>query len=247
MHLLLIGCEVIVRELSSALARAAHQVDARYLSKGLHDRGAKAMRLAIQAEIDAADSGPWDAIALGYGLCGNGLEGIIARSKPLVLPRAHDCIGLLMGDRAAFSRHFQVHPGTYYRSAGWVERGAQLEPLARERTGAGYTREALIEKYGPDDGEYLYQELSRYKQNYRRLTYIATGLAVDSAFAERARQEAADRGWSFEIFPGNLRLFEQLLDADWNPADFLVVPPGCRVRASHSDQVIAIEPQVATQ
>ena len=82
-------------------------VDARFLSKGLHDRGARAMRTGLQIAIDEAEAeaGKYDAIALGYGLCGNGLAGLEARSVPLVLPRAHDCITLLMGSRTEFE-HF---------------------------------------------------------------------------------------------------------------------------------------------
>jgi len=128
MRILLIGCEVIIRELCDAVARSPHVVDARFLSKGLHDRGARAMRAGLQAAIDEAeaDAEKYDAIALGYGLCGNGRAGLEARSVPLVLPRPHDCITLLMGSRTEFERYFQDHPGVYYRSTGWVERGADL-------------------------------------------------------------------------------------------------------------------------
>ena len=151
MRILLIGCEVIIRELCDAVARSPHVVDARFLSKGLHDRGARVMRAGLQAAIDEAeaDAQKYDAIALGYGLCGNGLAGLEARSVPLVLPRAHDCITLLMGSRIEFERYFQDHPGVYYRSTGWVERGADLEPLARTQTGMGYTLDALIEHGDP--------------------------------------------------------------------------------------------------
>ncbi len=38
MRILLIGCEVIIRELCDAVTRSPHVVDARFLSKGLHDR-----------------------------------------------------------------------------------------------------------------------------------------------------------------------------------------------------------------
>ena len=99
MRILLIGCEVIIRELCDAVTRSPHVVDARFLSKGLHDLGARAMRAGLQAAIDEAeaDAEKYDAIALGYGLCGNGLAGLEARSVPLVLPRAHDCITPLDG------------------------------------------------------------------------------------------------------------------------------------------------------
>ncbi len=48
-----------------------------------------------------------------------------------------------MGSRIDYEHYFQDHPGVYYRSTGWVERGADLEPLARTQTGMGYTLDAL--------------------------------------------------------------------------------------------------------
>ena len=48
MRILLIGCEVIIRELCDAITRSPHVVDARFLSKGLHDLGAKAMHRAFR-------------------------------------------------------------------------------------------------------------------------------------------------------------------------------------------------------
>lgn len=243
MRLHLIGCEVILRELCAAIARSPHVVDLRFLSKGLHDRGAKAMRVAIQDEIDAidaADPSP-DAIVLGYGLCGNGLAGIEARSIPLVIPRAHDCITLLIGSRQRFQRYFQDHPGVYFRSIGWVERGANLDPLARDRTGAGFTREDLIERYGEENGLYLYDELTRYRHSYRQLTYIETGLEPDTRFQAAARAEASERGWMFETLPGDLDLFHRLLAGDWDERDFLTVPPRCRLVARHDDRIVDLQ------
>jgi hypothetical protein len=69
-----------MRELCDAVVRSPLVIDAQFLSKALHDRGAKAMRLQLQAAIDAAESTPYDAIALGYALCGTGLAGLQARN-----------------------------------------------------------------------------------------------------------------------------------------------------------------------
>ena len=52
MRILLIGCEVLIRELCDAIVRSPHVVDARFLTKGLHDRGARVMREGVQAAID---------------------------------------------------------------------------------------------------------------------------------------------------------------------------------------------------
>lgn len=201
------------------------------------------MRAAIQEEIDDAESleeRP-DAIVLGYGLCGNGLAGLEARTIPLVLPKAHDCITLLMGSRRRFAEYFREHPGVYYRSVGWVERGADLLPLVRESTGYGFTIDALIDRYGEDNGRYLYEELTRYRQSYTGLTFIESGLEPDRRFEDRARAEAADRGWTFEKLPGDLSLFRRLLAGDWDEHDFLIIRPGRRIVASHDERIVSIE------
>ena len=243
MRIRLIGCEVIIRELCDAVTRSPHIVDAQFLSKGLHDLGAQAMRGALQAAIDEVEecAPKYDAIALGYGLCGNGLAGIEARSTALVLPRAHDCITLLFGSRTKFERYFQDHPGVYYRSSGWVERGADLEPLARTQTGMGYTLDALIERYGEDNGRFLYDELTRYRQTYEQLTFIETGIEPDDRFEAQARAEAAEKGWRFEKLKGDLGLFRGLLSGDWDDASYLVVPPGHRIVARPDQGIVAAE------
>lgn len=58
---------------------------------------------------------------IGYGLCGRGTVGVVARDVPLAIPRVHDCIALFLGSDARHREQFAKHPGTYYVSAGWVE------------------------------------------------------------------------------------------------------------------------------
>ena len=76
MRLLLIGCGLLVRELSDAIVRSPHLIDATYLPACLHDTGAKSMRRRLQEQIDAADTSQYDAIVFGYALCGTGLAGL---------------------------------------------------------------------------------------------------------------------------------------------------------------------------
>ena len=243
---MLISCEVLFREMSFAAARSPHQVDIAFLPKGLHDLGGAPMCQRLQQAVDGVDAGRYDAVLLGYALCGNGVAGLTARALPIVIPRAHDCIALLMGGRERYQQYFEQNPGVYYRSTGWLERGEDLrqETLeqARNRTGAGHTLAELIDRYGEDNGRYLFDELTAYQRNYRRLTYIATGLEPDGSFEERARQEAAGRGWEFETLRGDLRLFEHLLSGAWSAEDFLVLPPGSRVKAVYDSRIVVEEP-----
>jgi hypothetical protein len=162
MRLKLISCEVLLREMCDAVARAPHQVDLEFLPKGLHDLGSAEMRQQLQEVVDRTDPALYSVILLGYGLCGNGLAGLRARSIPLILPRAHDCIALLFGSRHRYQQYFEQNPGTYFRSTGWLERGQSLVQLAQQRTGIGSKLEELVAKYGEDNGRYLYDELYRY-------------------------------------------------------------------------------------
>jgi hypothetical protein len=238
---LLIGCEVLLRELADAVARSPHTVDVEFLSKGLHDLGGDHMRATLQAAIDRADPARHDAVLMGYALCGNGLHELEARRVKMVAPRAHDCIALLMGDRRRYDEYFRAHGGVYFRSTGWLERGRDIEQLARA-VGTDFTLEDLIAKYGEDNGRYLYEEFTRYEKVYRQLTFIETGLECDDRFEEQARAEAGEKDWAFEKIRGDLTLFRKLVAGDWNPGDFLVVEPGHRIVATYGEDIIKAEP-----
>ena len=95
-----IGCEIVYREACHLAAVAPGRVDVEFLRKGLHDLETADMAQRIQAAIDAVEAeGGYDAILLGYARCNDGLAGVTARSVPLVIPRAHDCITLFFGSR----------------------------------------------------------------------------------------------------------------------------------------------------
>jgi len=236
----LVGCEVLLRELADAIARSPHTIDVEFLPKGLHDLGGARMRQALQAAVDQADPARHEAVLMGYALCGNGLHGLEARRVTLVAPRAHDCIALLLGSRQRYDTYFHAHEGVYFRSTGWLERGRDIEQLARD-AGTDFTLADLIAKYGDDNGRYLYDELRRYERSYRQLTFIETGLECDGRFEQQARAEAAEKSWQFEKIRGDLGLFRKLVGGEWDPADFLVVEPGGRIVASYDEDIIRAE------
>jgi len=246
MRLKLISCEVLYREMCAVVARSPNEVDVEFLPKGLHDLGGPPMRKRLQDAIDHVDAEHYEAVLLGYALCGNGTAGLTARQLPLVIPRAHDCIALLMGSRERYQDYFEQNRGVYFSSTGWRERGINLEQdtlrVVRNKTGAGHTLEDLIAHYGEDNGRFLFEELNGYQKTYRQLTYIATGLEPDERFEREAKDEAAGKGWEFERVEGDLCLFERLVSGDWNEHDFLIVPPGWRVTATFDTGILDKEP-----
>ena len=92
------------------------------MKQGLHNTP-DALRKELQKAIDEVEGG-YSAILIGYGLCSNGLEGIVARNTKLVIMRGHDCITFLLGSKEHYKKYFERHPGTYWYSPGWLDSGS---------------------------------------------------------------------------------------------------------------------------
>jgi len=243
MRLKAIVCQVLTREIEDVVARSPHSIEVEHVPMGLHDLGI-GMRPYLQQRIDAADDQGYDAILLGYALCGRGAEDLRAGKTRLVLARAHDCIGLLMGGHGAYQAYFEGHPGVYYRSPGWIEYqtpGTTLEPAfasQKNLLGERRTLEELVAQYGEENGKYLFEQFNAFRRTYSGLTYISTGVASDEASRAKARAEAEKEGWAFDEVIGSLALLERLVNGDWDAADFLVVPPGAAIRATLGDGIV---------
>ena len=241
MRLKLITCQVFCRELAAVVQRSCHQVDVETVSKGLHNIGCGAMRERLQQAVDAVASG-YDAILMGYGLCNNGLAGLTARRIPLVVPRAHDCITLLLGSKERYLEYFNQNPGTFFRSTGWIEHEknpSELNQLSIPRKhGMHASFEELVERYGEDNARYLWTELVQHDRHYAQSTFIEMGVEPDDRFELRAREEAERRGWKFEKVQGDLSLLQRFVDGEWNEEEFQIIGPGCQLQARYDERIV---------
>ena len=237
-----IGCAVFARECFQCAAGSRNVVDVRILEQGLHDIGEAKMSSALQREIDAIDPASYDAILLAYGLCNNGVRGLRAR-VPLVVPRAHDCITLLMGSKEEYQRHFQENPGTYYLSVGWIERAKSnlSNPQSTTRAMGMGSYEEYVEKYGEENACYLMETLNNHLRNYSRVAYIDTGIPGTDYHKQTAEEWADEQGWEYSIVRGSTQLIAKMMDGQWDEDEFLVVPPGKTLEPSHDDGVVRLQ------
>lgn len=244
MRLKLITCEIFYREVCAAVARSRNQIDIEFLPKGLHDIGTAGMHDRLRSTLAGVDESVYEAVLFGYGNCNNAVVGLEARTIPLVVPRAHDCITLLLGSKERYLDYFNAHAGVYFKSTGWIERNdsGELRQLSiQKKTGMDMTYDELVAKYGEDNAQFLYEQLGNRTRNYNQLTFIEMGVEPDDRFEQHTRDEAAKKGWTFEKVKGDLSLIQRLVDGDWDNAEFLVVPPGQRVAASYDETIIALE------
>jgi hypothetical protein len=233
LRLHVIACPVFQRELELLAASAKCIVTFRHLDMGLHEGSGENLRAALQSAIDAVPAGQCDAIAIGYGLCNRGVIGLQTRTVPVVIPRAHDCIGMLLGSSQCYLAQLEARPGTYFQSAGWLENSPANDEIRQQNFTFGpnsnVTREKLVEKYGEENADFLLEQFQNFTQHYERLAFIDTPAPEAKKWEAAARGIAEKHGWKFEKLPGDLGWLKRLLDADWSDSEFLKLNPGERV------------------
>ena len=182
-------------------------------------------------------------VVLGYGLCGNGLDGIMAGKHTLLIPKVDDCIAILLGSRQAYIREFTAVPGTIYLSKGWLESGSH--PLKEY--------EEYAEKYGAEEAAWIMDQQYR---NYERLAMVVHSQSDLDKYRPQALEVARyceQWGMRYEEIQGSDRFVRRLLEIieqpDKGDDEFIIVPPGGRIRQEMFWDFQVVEPrkqQVAT-
>lgn len=234
MRLKCLSCEALARAVYLCSARTPHIVDVELFRLGWH-KDPDDLRRRLQHSIDAVQDEDYDAIVMGYGLCGRATAGLVARNIPLVIPRAHDCITLFLGGRGRYKTEFEDNPGTYWYVRDYLERAVSdtlLSLGAETSADAEGLYDQYVEKYGRDNADYLMEVMGAWRENYKRAAYIDMALGDSTETEKQALDEAERRGWTFDKLAGDFILIKRLLLGDWED-DFLIVQPGESVAMSY--------------
>lgn len=208
----LIACEVMKPELERAKAGRNH-VEILYLEQSLH-RTPQKMPQKVQEKIDEAeDSADW--IVLGYGLCSNGILGVRARRRNLIVPRCHDCIAFFLGSPEAYRKDFESRPGTYYLTPGWI--AERKDPL-------GIVEDDYEPKFGRETAEWVMKEELKH---YTHIVLIDTGTAEIGPLRRRALENARFFNMTLKEVEGkSLEFFVKLIGGPYNSDEFILLEPG---------------------
>lgn len=174
-------------------------------------------------------------IALAYGLCSRGVEGIRPRRCRVGLPRAHDCITLLLGSRERYGDYVARHPGTYWYSPGWNRCHVPPGPERYERLMREYR-----EKYGEEDAEFLMEQEQSWFRKYNRAAYVHLGAGLTEEDVRFSKGCADWLGWAFDVQAGDPGLIRDLLGGAWDDARFIVIGPGQTARMTADERVVEV-------
>lgn len=248
MILKVIACKVLSREISLLSPQNPHFLDVTYLRQGLHDRPDE-LRRVLQSEIDAIDNDTdmhsvacelegktIDAIVLAYGLCSNGIQGLTSKKHTLVIPRAHDCITLLLGSKERYTQHFNEMNGkTFWYSPGWIENTSMPSKERYEFLKEKYTRE-----YGEENAQYLLDMELGWQEAYDYGAYVKWDGITHDEFLPYSQACADYFGWNFRVFDGDSTLMRDMLTGSWDDERFLVIKPGEVIEPSFGKDIITV-------
>ncbi|MBI9104208.1 MAG: DUF1638 domain-containing protein [Spirochaetales bacterium] len=235
----IIACRVLETELTRAAEKNNITVVNEYLEAGLHDNP-KRLALELQAAIDNTDreiiegKSEYDAILIGYGICGGGTLGLQAGSIPLIIPRVHDCISLFLGSSKLYQKEFAGNPGSLYMTRDWYEHKTQPVSVKGKSREAGNRNDWNIiagykdikDKYGQENAENIYEFLNSWQKNYTRSVFIDNGEGENSKYADYARSLASGLNWEYKRIEGSSLFFDSMVTERSSGDDILIVPPG---------------------
>ena len=197
------------------LRKPESNIEIRYLDQSLH-RCPQKMPSLVQDQIEQVAARA-DQIVLGYGLCSNGIAGVISRGPGLIVPHCHDCIAFFLGSSAAYREALKKQPGTYYLTAGWINEGQDplgiIENDYRPRLG----RKTAV--WG------MKEEL----KNYSHFVFINTGANNPKHLRQIAIENANFFNMELKEIQGDLSYLNKLLHGPYSDEEFIFIKPGERV------------------
>jgi hypothetical protein len=210
----IVACQVMEPELEW-VRKGNSRVEIRYIDQGLH-RTPKDMAGLVQEQIDRA-VGYATQMVLAYGLCSNGIVGVTARKQGLIVPRSHDCIGLLLGSPAEYNKAFEERPGTYYLTPGWV--AEKKDPL-------GIVENEYEPKFGRETSMWVMEEELKH---YTHIALINAGVGDLTPLRQRALENARVFKKEYEEIQGSLDYFKRIIRGPYSSEYFFNLKPGEQV------------------
>ena len=208
MKIKLIGCDSTRNEVCSLVN--PETMDCEFLDFNYHGKP-KLLHVRLQEIIDQSQD--YELIIMTYSRCSNVVVGLLSQRVPLLLPRTHDCISLLLGSNERQLKLLKGNPGTYYFSRGWLDHGRT--PYAE------YLE--YVASYGEQKAAELIKML--YGSYNKAVLIVTLGTKDIEKYRDKVREIADFFGWDVGEEEGDLHLLTEVLNGS-TCQDTVYVEPG---------------------
>jgi hypothetical protein len=208
MSTIIVACNTIRDELDLAIRATGVTYPVYRIDSKLHIEPQK-LKESIQETIDRITN--VSTIILAFGFCGYGLVGIKSEKARLILPKAEDCISLLLGSQERRTV-LSTEAARYYLTRGWIESEHNIAD----------TVDYSIRRFGAQRGLRVVRSMLKH---YRYLTLLDTGGYDIAPYRQKTEELAEQLGLERQIMRGSQRFLEKLLTGPWDE-EFIVADPG---------------------
>lgn len=211
MKIKLIGCDSTKNEV--CWLGIPKTMDCEFLDFNFHGKPDR-LHVRLQEIIDQSQD--YDLIITTYSRCSNVVVDLLSQRVPLLLPRTHDCISLLLGSNERQLKLLKENPGTYYFSRGWLDHGRT--PYAE------YLE--YVDRYGREKAADLIKML--YGSYNKAVLIVTPGTKDIGNYREKVREIADFFRWDVGEEAGDLHLLTAVLHG-YTEQDTVYVEPGQRI------------------
>ncbi|MCL2045054.1 MAG: DUF1638 domain-containing protein [Oscillospiraceae bacterium] len=235
MFLKFICCDVFTRIACDLVAKSPNIIDLEFVPMLAHVEPDN-LRMLIEEKISNTTNNQtgrrYDAIILGFGLCGNAIIGL-SSPIPMIIPRAHDCCTIFMGSKERFMQEFNNSFSARWSTTGYFERtGARMSDYSYSDQMENYktSREYMsyLEKYDEETAEYLWETLHPKIESHESIYINIDGYEYSDSY-EKYKAAMERLGVELRTVEGSISLLKALVDGDWDEDRFLTVDPGKKV------------------
>ncbi|WP_368292946.1 DUF1638 domain-containing protein [Dehalobacter sp. TBBPA1] len=216
MSKIIIACQTIKDEVCLALKETGVDYPVLFIESGLHNYP-DLLRRRLQESINQLEN--VDTVLFAFGYCGNSLVGLTSPTAALIIPKADDCISLLLGShelRMSLSREM----GTYFLTKGWLDNEKSLLSEYQH----------YIEKYGSAKADMIIKTMLHH---YKRLMIIDTQTCQPEEIMAKTENFAKSLELQHETITGSSRFLKKLFTGPWDE-EFITVKPGDTVTLEHT-------------
>ena len=204
----MIVCETLKDEFLFLYKEMGLKADVKWIESGLHNYTQKLHDRLQQAIDEITECG---RVILVFGRCGDSISNLKNGNFEMIVPKAEDCISLLMGSDERRRDYSREH-AAYYLTDGWIrgERNIWMEYL--------YS----VEKYGEATAKNIAKMMYC---NYRTLALLDTRINPISQLMEKNRDIEETLELERKVVPAELTYIRELLTGPWDTTRYEIVPP----------------------
>ena len=208
MKIKIIACSMLRQELSQAMKDTGCSYPITWLDAGLHNFPDK-LRCELQSALNQITEA--DCVLLCSGFCGNSVAGIQAGDFEVILPRADDCLTLLIGSQLR-RQEVSKGTGTYFLTQAWLSGDQNLLNQYQH----------TIKRYGNKRARRVFDIMFG---NYQQIALLDTGCYSLAEAEPKAQQIASTLGLNYCVIPASNKRLRELLTGPWSEEWFLRLKP----------------------